>query len=36
VICQGQTYTVGTSVYTITGNYTDILQTYQSCDSTLP
>jgi hypothetical protein len=35
VICQGQTYTVGTSVYTITGNYTDILQTYQSCDSTV-
>jgi hypothetical protein len=35
VICQGQSYTVGTSVYTITGNYTDVLQTYQGCDSTV-
>ncbi|MBK7428111.1 MAG: hypothetical protein IPI60_14340 [Saprospiraceae bacterium] len=34
-ICDGDTYTVGTSVYTTTGNYTDILQDVNGCDSTI-
>jgi len=35
MICQGQSYTVGTSVYTTSATYTDILQTWQGCDSTV-
>ncbi len=32
-ICQGENYTVGTSTYTISGNYTDTLATINGCDS---
>ncbi len=35
VICQGQSVTVGTRTFTSTGNYTVVLQTSQSCDSTV-
>ena len=33
VICAGETYTVGTSTYSVTGTYVDTLETYQNCDS---
>ena len=33
LICQGQTYQVGSNVYTIAGTYIDSLNTYQGCDS---
>ncbi|MCG8328596.1 MAG: gliding motility-associated C-terminal domain-containing protein [Chitinophagales bacterium] len=32
-ICDGEDYEVGTSVYTLTGNYTDILVAANGCDS---
>jgi hypothetical protein len=32
-ICNGQSYTVGSSSYTTTGTYTDILTTVDGCDS---
>jgi gliding motility-associated-like protein len=32
-ICEGETYSVGNSAYTQTGDYTDILQAYTGCDS---
>lgn len=32
-ICNGDTVTVGSSIYTQPGNYTDILQTINGCDS---
>lgn len=34
-ICDGQTYTVGTSTYDMTGVYTDVLNSYTGCDSTI-
>jgi gliding motility-associated-like protein len=34
-ICEGDTFTVGTNVYTLTGTYTDVLTTYLGCDSTV-
>jgi 6-phosphogluconolactonase (cycloisomerase 2 family) len=34
-ICEGQSYTVGNSVYTETGFYTDVFQTVNGCDSTI-
>ena len=34
-ICQGESVSVGTSVYTATGNYTDILTNANGCDSTV-
>ena len=33
VICEGESVTVGTSTYTSTGNYTDILASVNGCDS---
>ncbi|MCC6584646.1 MAG: gliding motility-associated C-terminal domain-containing protein [Chitinophagales bacterium] len=35
VICQGQSITVGTQSFTSTGNYTVVLQTSNTCDSTV-
>jgi Leucine-rich repeat (LRR) protein len=35
VICQGQSFTIGTSIYTASGTYTNTLQTWQGCDSTV-
>lgn len=32
-ICNGQSYTIGTSSYSSTGNYTDTLQSVVGCDS---
>ncbi len=32
-ICGGQSYTIGTSTYTSSGNYTDTLQSIAGCDS---
>ncbi|MFK7946700.1 MAG: pre-peptidase C-terminal domain-containing protein, partial [Saprospiraceae bacterium] len=34
-ICDNQSFTVGTSTYTTSGTFTDILQTWQGCDSTV-
>jgi hypothetical protein len=33
VICQGQSFIVGTNAYTSTGNYSDVFATAQGCDS---
>ncbi len=33
VICEGGTYTIGSSTYTDVGTYTDVLQTTEGCDS---
>lgn len=33
VLCFGETLTVGTSVYSLTGNYADTLQLFAGCDS---
>lgn len=35
VLCAGQSITVGTSVYSISGTYTDILTAANGCDSTV-
>ena len=35
VICEGESVTVGSNVYTQTGTYTDIFQTWLGCDSTV-
>ena len=35
IICEGESVTIGTSTYTTSGNYTDILTTENGCDSTL-
>ncbi len=32
-ICQGETFQVGSSIYTLTGTYVDTLATFQLCDS---
>ncbi|MBK8564412.1 MAG: gliding motility-associated C-terminal domain-containing protein [Saprospiraceae bacterium] len=34
-ICQGESIVVGNNTYTLSGNYVDILQTWQGCDSTV-
>ena len=34
-ICEGDSYTVGTSTYTATGIYTDVLTSASGCDSTV-
>jgi hypothetical protein len=34
-ICEGQSVTVGSSVYTTTGSYTDVLTSVSGCDSTV-
>jgi hypothetical protein len=34
-LCDGETLTVGTSTYTTAGNYTDVLETVDGCDSTV-
>ncbi|MBK7428113.1 MAG: hypothetical protein IPI60_14350, partial [Saprospiraceae bacterium] len=34
-ICDGDSYTVGTSIYTTSGTYTDILPDVHGCDSTI-
>lgn len=34
-ICEGETYTVGTSVYSESGSYTDLLVSHSGCDSTV-
>jgi len=34
-ICFGTSYTVGTSTYNASGNYTDVLSSYLNCDSTV-
>lgn len=34
-LCNGQTYTIGTSTYNLSGNYTDVLESSQGCDSTV-
>ena len=34
-ICDGESYSVGTSTYTQSGNYTDVLSTVNGCDSTV-
>ncbi len=33
IVCQGNSVTVGTHIYTTTGNYVDTLQSSQNCDS---
>lgn len=35
VICQGQSFTVGNSTYSTTGNYVNVLNSWQGCDSTV-
>ena len=35
VICEGESVQVGNSVYTTSGNYTDVLTTINGCDSTV-
>ena len=35
VICEGESVQVGNSVYTISGNYMDVLTTINGCDSTV-
>lgn len=35
IICQGMTYTVGTSTYNTSGIYTDVIQSVDGCDSTV-
>ncbi|MGB1296187.1 MAG: PA domain-containing protein [Flavobacteriales bacterium] len=32
-ICEGESYMVGSSIYTVTGNYTDVLTNMYGCDS---
>jgi hypothetical protein len=34
-ICDGDSYTVGTSIYTVAGSFTDILTSVNGCDSTV-
>lgn len=34
-ICQGETFSVGTSTYSLTGSYTDVLMAANGCDSTV-
>ncbi|HIP31195.1 MAG TPA: PKD domain-containing protein, partial [Crocinitomicaceae bacterium] len=34
-ICQGQSFSVGSSTYNATGNYTDVLVNAEGCDSTI-
>jgi len=34
-ICDGDSYTIGSSTYSTTGNYTDVLTTVAGCDSTI-
>ncbi|MDP1747012.1 MAG: T9SS type A sorting domain-containing protein, partial [Bacteroidota bacterium] len=34
-LCAGQSVTVGIHTYTTNGNYTDVLTSYQNCDSTV-
>ncbi len=34
-LCQGESITVGTNTYTTSGNYIDVLQTVNGCDSTI-
>lgn len=34
-ICEGSSYTVGTSIYTASGTYTDVLSASNGCDSTV-
>jgi gliding motility-associated-like protein len=34
-ICSGESVTVGNSVYYVSGNYTDVLTSFQFCDSTV-
>ena len=34
-ICDGESYTIGTSTYTVAGTYTDILVSVDGCDSTV-
>ena len=34
-ICEGESVTIGSSVYTLGGNYTDVLTTTNGCDSTI-
>jgi FG-GAP repeat/Secretion system C-terminal sorting domain len=34
-ICFGTSYTIGSSIYTVSGNYTDVLSTISGCDSTI-
>lgn len=34
-ICEGESYQVGNSIYTQSGDYTDVLMSYQGCDSTV-
>lgn len=34
-ICQGESVTVGSSIYTTAGTYTDVLQSVNGCDSTV-
>lgn len=33
VICEGETYVIGSSSYTLAGTYSDLLQTMEGCDS---
>ena len=35
VICQGESVTIGTRVYTTSGTYSDLLRTVEGCDSTV-
>jgi len=35
LICEGETYTVGSNGYTSAGTYRDVLETYLGCDSTV-
>ncbi|MCE3295086.1 MAG: hypothetical protein K0R65_800, partial [Crocinitomicaceae bacterium] len=35
VICQGESYTIGSSTYTIAGTYNDVFQAVNGCDSTI-
>lgn len=34
-VCAGESYIVGTNTYTVSGTYTDVLQTALGCDSTV-
>ncbi|MDO9256888.1 MAG: SBBP repeat-containing protein [Bacteroidales bacterium] len=34
-ICEGETFTVGSNVYTLAGTYKDVFKTYLGCDSTV-
>ncbi len=35
IICSGESVSVGNSIYTESGNYTDIFTSFQNCDSTV-